>query len=63
MANQTHLLFGGGGVGSDDGAAPRAHDVVKGARLLRNWMVLFSQHNLLRSSPDTNLVPVTSVLT
>ena len=35
MTNQTHLLFGLLGVGSDDCATPRAHDVAIRARVVQ----------------------------
>ena len=63
MTYQTHPLFGELGVGSDDCAAPRAHDVVIARRFFDTSSLLFRQHDLLCSYLKTNPVPVISVLT
>ena len=63
MTNQTHLLFRGDGVGSNDSAAPRTHNVMVRALFLNVSMVLLRQHDLLCSSLETNPVPVLPALT
>ena len=62
MANQTHLFFSGGGVGSNHCAAPGAHDVVI-TPIICISRIDFIQHDLLHCSLQTNLVPVIPALT
>ena len=55
MTNQTHLLFGFFGVGSDNCAAPRANYVLVWPRVIQtfiNKVVLTTQHHHL---PDCSL--------
>jgi len=62
MAYQTHLLFGGFGVRSNDRAAPRAHNVLIARFFIDTSRFLFRQHDLLCRSVETNSVPIISVL-